>query len=59
MDDGGNNGGSSFKVEHQSNAEEVTNVHKAKSRCRILGRGNVETEVSDLKLSDNELVICV
>ena len=29
MDDGGGNGGGSFKVKHGSNAAEVTNVHEA------------------------------
>ena len=29
MDDGGGNGGGSFKVKHGSNAAEVTDVHEA------------------------------
>src|SRR6218665_1509763 len=43
MDDGGGNGGGSFKVKHGSNAAEVSNVHEA-------GAGEVGDEVGEREM---------
>ena len=52
MDDGGGNGGGSFKVKHGSNAAEVTDVHEA-------GAGEVGDVVGerDMRIESNTKIM--
>src|SRR6218665_470852 len=53
MDDGGGNGGGSFKVKHGSNAAEVTDVHEAGAGevGDVVGEREMRIE-SDTKITD-------
>ena len=67
MDNGGSNGGSSFEVDHGSDAAEVTNVHKAGARKvgDVIREGEMlikvtprlRTGASEVKVRDEELVV--
>src|SRR6218665_1980666 len=46
MDDGGGNGGGSFKVKHGSNAAEVTDVHEAGAGVVVLLQDEKQTKES-------------
>ena len=49
MDDGGGNGGGSFKIKHGSNAAEVTDVHEA-------GAGEVGDVVGEREMRIREMM---
>src|SRR6218665_2503453 len=51
MDDGGGNGGGSFRVKHGSDAAEVTDVHEAGAVGDVVGEREIRIE-SNTKIAD-------
>src|SRR6218665_1834648 len=65
MDDGGGNGGGGFRVKHESDAAEVTDVHEAgagevgdvvgEREMRIKVTPRLRTRASEVKVEEDEL----
>ena len=54
MDDGGGNGGGSFRVKHGSNAAEFTDVHEAEEVGDVVGEREMRIK-SNTKIADRSI----